>query len=98
MSTRFAHWIALKFNRNGTYNILSYYNKRVVAIHGNRTKGELIEEFNMSINNASITVKKRPKPCPSEGTKNAYPIVVIATIIMPLTFVALSNKIGRRRP
>ncbi len=97
MKTRFIHWVVLRFKKNGTYDIISYNTSKVAMIHGTRVKGELIEEFNMTVNNASITVKNRPKPYPPEGTKNAYTAIIFVTLILPILIISLSNKIARRR-
>ena len=94
---RFIHWIVLRFNKNGTYDIITYNTTKVAMIHGTRVKGELMEEFNMTINNASITVKNRPKPYPPEGTKNADVVVIFVTLILPILVISISNKIVRRR-
>ena len=97
MKTRFVHWVVMRFKKNGTYEVISYASKKVASLTGTRTKGEFIQKFNLTINNASITVEKAPRPYPPEGTKYAYNYIVFITIVAPLLIISAANKIVWRR-
>ena len=91
MNSKLVHWVVVKFNKEGEYKIESS------KLKGTRTKGELVEEFEIEINNASIKVNKKPKPTPPEGTKNGYLPVVLVTIFLPFASIAFSEKIFRKK-
>lgn len=90
MKSKIIHWVDLKFGKNGTYMIYSS------KLHGIRVKGELKEEFELQINNASIEVKKGIRGYPPEGTKDGTLIVLFATLL-PFCIIGISNKITRRK-
>jgi len=91
MESNFIHWIVLEFGKNGTYTVYSS------KLRGIRAKGELKEEFEIQINNASIEVKKGVRGYPAEGTKDGSLFVIFATILLPFCIIGISNKITRKK-
>ena len=87
---KFIHWVIVRFGAEGIYNIISG------EISGVRTKGELKEEFTLSVNNASIKVTGRTERYPPEGTKDATLLVILSTIYLPLVLIGSIGKISKR--
>ncbi|GEM_PF-5340090 len=85
--TTFIHWVVIRFGEEGTYSIVSS------KISGVRVKGELKEEFELGINDASIEVKKYVPGYPPEGTKDGTLLAVFITILLPLIFMGGINKL-----
>lgn len=86
----FIHWVIVLFRVEGTYNIISS------KIIGTRTKGELKEKFELSVNNASIKVKGQVERYPSEGTRDATLLVLLVTICLPVVLIGSFGGVFRR--
>ena len=90
MSSKFIHWITLRFNKNGTYKIESS------IITFTQVKGEIIAETKIEVNGARIEVRKKPRPYPPEGAICGYPIAIGITILLPLVCIFLLGRFIRK--
>ena len=88
--TIFVHWVTVKFERKGSYDIVSG------RIFGVRTKGELKEEFELGINDASIEVKEVLPEYPAEGTKEGSLLAFFVMVLLPLLIMGVINKIIKK--
>ncbi len=79
----------IKYQKVGTYNILTS------DVSSVKVKGEYREEINLNLNDLTLTVTKKEKVnYPPEGTEDWTLIILLITLITPLTILFISHKIA----
>jgi len=87
----FVHWIIVKFKKEGNYNIGSS------DIYFVKQKGELIERGTITCPSISFYVYKYERPVPKEGEVDFSALIMLVTVIIPISILASAHKIAAKR-